>query len=644
VAFLLNKIIKISMHMKNVYMAQMSLELPGSNYYYYPYSVGVVWAYATTQPGIVENYQLGGLYSVKEPIEQLVDRMVDPAVVGLSSYVWNVAYNEALAKEIKRRYPECKMIIGGAETPNKSENFFADKPYVDYLIHQEGEISFTGLLQSFVGLKDEETVPGISINRNGKTLMTGPSQRIMDLSEVPSPYTMGLFDHLDEMYPGKIWNAVIETNRGCPFMCTFCDWGGTTFSKVKKFGLERIQEELDWMGRNKIEMLTNTDANFGIFKDRDMEITDMLIATKKKYGFPVLFDTNWSKNATVQLVDMAVKLMESDMMRRFTMALQSTNQDVLKNIKRVNLKEEAMTKVAETAFREGMSVNTELIIGLPGETWESWTQGLCDLLSRDIIVEAYPVTILQNSEMNEPGYKEKHGITQVTLKSYFSNIVDEYQETLTGTKDLPEEQMKKLWLWTWYTSMMDANGFTQIVTRYLNKRHGMQFEKFYERLLDWGLENENCAAHKWLKKWQGYGERLEFNMFLAGLTYAPVLEDLGVTNRSQTFQDILTVAREFAPDDPLLQDVMIMQERQQTIFAHDDCTDITLNGNVFEYSLGKEKLIMRPTHYKIHRAYPPKGTDPTWVVWMNSTRKNKKWMATVSYKTAEETTLFLEKG
>ena len=630
--------------MKNVYMAQMSLELPGSNYYYYPYSVGVVWAYATTQEGIVENYHLDGLYSVKEPIEELVDRMVDPAVVGLSSYVWNVAYNEALAKAIKARYPECKMIIGGAETPNKSQDFFEDKPHIDYLIHQEGEISFTGLLQSFVGLKDEETVPGISINRNGKTLMTGPSQRINDLDVVPSPYIMGLFDHLDEMYPGKIWNAVIETNRGCPFMCTFCDWGGTTFSKVKKFNLERIQEELEWMGKNKIEMLTNTDANFGIFKDRDMEITDMLIRTKEKHGFPVLFDTNWSKNATVQLVDMAVKLMESDMMRRFTMALQSTNPLVLKHIKRVNLKEEAMTKVAETAFKEGMSVNTELIIGLPGETWESWTTGLCDLLSKDIIVEAYPVTILQNSEMNDAAYKEEHGITQVTLKSYFSNIVDEYQETLTGTKDLPEEQMKKLWLWTWYTSMMDANGFTQIVTRYLNKRHNMPFEKFYERLLDWGLETKEAAAHKWLKQWQGYGENLEFNMFLAGLTYAPVLEDLGVTNRAQTFQDILTVAKEFAPDDPLLQDVMIMQERQQTIFAHDPVTEIALGANVFEYALGKESLYVQPTNYKIHRAYPPKGTDPTWVVWMNSTRKNKKWMATVSYKTAEETTLFLEKG
>ena len=629
--------------MKNVYMAQMSLELPGSNYYYFPYSVGVVWAYATTQPGILENYKLGGLYSVKEPIEQLVEKMVDPAVVGLSSYVWNVSYNQALAKAIKAQYPACKIIIGGAETPNKSENFFVDKPYVDYLIHQEGEVSFTGLLQSFVGMKDDETVPGISINKNGKTLMTGPSQRIMDLSEVPSPYIMGLFDHLPTMYPGKIWNAVLETNRGCPFMCTFCDWGGTTFSKVKKFGLERIEAELDWIGKNKLELITNTDANFGIFKDRDMEITEMLIRTKKKYGFPVLFDTNWSKNATVELVDMAVKLMEADMMRRFTMALQSTNPEVLKHIKRVNLKEEAMQRVADTAHREGLSINTELIIGLPGETWESWTSGLCDLLSRDIIVEAYPVTILENSEMNHPEYKKKHGITQATLKSYFSNVVDEYQETLTGTKDLPAEQMKKLWLWTWYTSMMDANGFTQIVTRYLNKRHGMPFEKFYEYMLDWGLKNEESVAHKWLKKWQAYGEKLEFNMFLAGLTYAPVIEDLGVTNRLQTFQDIMTVASHFAPDDPLLLDVMMIQERQQTIFEHDPVTELTLGANVFEYALGKEDLIIRPTDYKIHRAYPAEGLVVSWPQWMNSTRKNKKWQARVEYST-EKTTLFLEKG
>ena len=620
----------------NVYLIQISLELPGSKFYYYPYSAGVVWAYASTQQGILENYHLGGLFSVREPIDQLVDRLVDPAVVGLSSYVWNVSYNQVLAKAIKSRYPECKIIVGGAETPNDSNNFFQDKPYIDYLVHQEGEVSFTGLLQSFIGLKDEETIPGISINRNGSTLMTGPSQRIADLSNVPSPYTMGLFDHLPKLYPGVIWNAIIETNRGCPFMCTFCDWGGVTFSKVKKFGLERIQEEFEWMGKNKIEMVTNTDANFGIFKDRDMIITDMLISTKQKYGFPVLFDTNWNKNASVPLVDMAVKFMEADMLRRFTMAVQSMNPDVLKKVKRVNLKEEAMTRVAQTALSKNININTELIMGLPGETWESWTKGYCDLLSRDIIIEVYPCTILQNSEMNDPEYKKKHGITQVTEKRQFSIIVDEYQETLTGTKDLPEEQMKKLWLWTWYTSMMDANGFTQIVTRYLNKRHGVPFEKFYEHLLDWGLENTNAAAHKWLKKWQGHADRLEFNMFWGGLTYAPVLKDLGLDSRDKTFTDIYSVAKHFAPNDPLLEDVMIMQERQQTIFEHEPVSEITLNANIFEYSLGKENLTIKPTQYKVHSARPPKGTDPDWVVWMNSTRKNKKWQASVEASVLEK--------
>ena len=97
--------------MKNVYLAQMSLEIPGSNYYYFPYSIGVVWAYATTQPGINENYHLRNIFSVKEPIDQIMEKIVDPDVLGLSTYTWNTNYNEELAKRVKERYPDCKIII-----------------------------------------------------------------------------------------------------------------------------------------------------------------------------------------------------------------------------------------------------------------------------------------------------------------------------------------------------------------------------------------------------------------------------------------------------------------------------------------------------------------------------------------------------
>jgi len=64
---------------------------------------------------------------------------------------------------------------------------------------------------------------------------------------------------------------------------------------------------------------------------------------------------------------------------------------------------------------------------------------------------------------------------------------------------------------------------------------------------------------------------------------------------------------------------------------------------VFEYSLGKEEFDIAPTSYVFHRAYPPKGTNPSWVEWYNSTRKNKKWQARVE-KITKKATLFHENG
>ena len=144
-----------------------------------------------------------------------------------------MSYNEALAKAIKNRYPKCKIIIGGAETPNKSKNFFVNKPYIDYLVHQEGSLSFTGLLQSFIGLRDEETVPGISINRAGKTLMLA---QVKGLSTCLLFLALILWAYLINYQKGtqaKIWNAIIETNRGCPLCALFVTGEELLFQRLK---------------------------------------------------------------------------------------------------------------------------------------------------------------------------------------------------------------------------------------------------------------------------------------------------------------------------------------------------------------------------------------------------------------------------
>jgi radical SAM superfamily enzyme YgiQ (UPF0313 family) len=46
--------------------------------------------------------------------------------------------------------------------------------------------------------------------------------------------------------PQERWLVLWETNRGCPFQCTFCDWGSATAAKVNQFELDRLLREVDW--------------------------------------------------------------------------------------------------------------------------------------------------------------------------------------------------------------------------------------------------------------------------------------------------------------------------------------------------------------------------------------------------------------
>jgi len=614
--------------MKNVYLSQMSLELPGSKYYYFPYSVGVVWCYASTDAMINKNYDLKELLFIKEPIENIVNRMENPAVLGLSSYIWNTNYNQALAQAVKQRWPECKIIVGGANAPDSDILYFEDKPYIDYLIHQEGEVSFTGLLKSFLGEVKEDDVPGISINRNGRRITTGKSVRVNDLSNVPSPYLSGLFDDIVKKYHNRedmILNGIIETNRGCPFKCTFCDWGGTTFSKVKKFDISRIEAEVKWFAENKIEYINNTDANFGIFKERDMAITDMLIATKEKYGYPEIFDTNWNKNNNQVTVEMASKLLNAGMMRRFTASLQSMNPDVLEAIKRTNLNGKQLDNIVEDARKIGINVNTEMIVGLPEETYESWKDGICKLLKDDFIVESYPLALLQNSEMNAPEYREKYGIITKKVKSYFSNYVDEWQEMVVGTRTMPEHMMSRVWLWTWLTNKLEANGFTHLLSRYLEKYHNIEQKDFYEAMLETFLNNEDSVYYPHLQKWGKHAADLEFQYFIAGFVYGEVLVDIGQYRRAKFFKEVYEVANNLLDKfDPMLSQVVDLQEKIQRQLDEGKYA-IRCDANLYEYIVENTNLEYKETNYVITNKKIEKRFEGNWVAFMNFARKNRGW-------------------
>lgn len=618
--------------MKRVYLAQMSLHLPGSTHVYFPYSIGVLWSYALQNPRIKDNFELGELFFLKEPIDQLLEKVESPDVFALSSYVWNSAYNEAVAAAVKKRWPDCVVILGGPDVPNLDDGYFRSNPSVDYLVHQEGELSFSGLLLNMIDGASSEGVPGLSINRDGERLYTGPSQRIRDLSTIPSPYTSGLFDKIYDEYkndPRYELNGVIETNRGCPFSCTFCDWGGVTFSKVSCFPLERLRDEIDWMGKRGITYLHTTDANFGIFKDRDDEIADILIETKSTYGYPKVFDTSWTKNTTPRTVSLARKLFESGILRSFVASLQSMNATVLENIKRTNMTGDRLDEIIALASQNGITVLTEMIVGLPGETYETWQDGVCELLNKGMMVETYPIVVLKNSEMNDPRYKEKFSIETKTIKSQYSDHVDEWSDVIVSTEHIDRAAMERVWLWTWITYMFQSYGFSKLDAEYLRKRHGIPTKLYYEHLLETFLSDASTVFHPHLAKWRSHAENLEYHHFVPGFIFKDVVTDIGINNRDRFFADLQRAAAKLLPaPDPYLKDVFALQKHIQTSPANPFETEVICSANLYEYLASDAPLKHEPTHYLV-RQMKIDDHYGDWFDFVNASRKNGAWKASL---------------
>jgi len=241
--------------------------------------------------------------------------------------------------------------------------------------------------------------------------------RLEDL-DYPSPYLTGVFDEVIKDRRHR-YAMTFETNRGCPFACTFCDWGSLTYSKIKKFSLERVFAEIDWAGKNQIEFVIIADANFGVFPDRDQAIVDHLIATKQQWGYPQQLNTNWYKNSNQVVLDIAEKLTQHGLNRGLTLSVQSMNDDTLTAIKRKNMRINDLSTLFRDCNRRQIPFYTELILGLPLETLDSWQQGHYQLLEmgQHGCVFVFPVELLRNSELGIN--HQQYQIQSATIDDYW---------------------------------------------------------------------------------------------------------------------------------------------------------------------------------------------------------------------------------
>lgn len=491
---------------------------PGAKAAYLPYSSALLWSYAQLNDLIRTSFKLDRLVYKREPLNDLAEQLSDNDVVGFSTYVWNRNYNFTLAQKIKDINPNVLTVFGGPEPPIHSPTLFTtDMPFADIVVKNEGEVVFSSILQHYILGTDYKEIRGLKINSNGNIIDTGMADRIQDLDSIPSPYLNGTFDRIFDLE--EEWNGTLETNRGCPYKCTFCDWGSLTYNKMKQFDMDRIFSELEWMGEKKIGYLDITDSNFGLFVDRDNKIVDKLISIQDATGYPYKTGWSWAKNQQSEVVSIAKKLINSGHFNNgLTISLQSLSDITLSAIKRKNLQINKIVDIFDECNKQGVPLNVELICGLPAETLSSWEDTLYGVFEagQHDSIEVWQAQLLENAEMNL-SQREEYKIRGVKVLDYFANAdneqAPEYNEIITETSTMSLEEMVEAYKLSWYLMTWHTGGFSQYIARFIRKYCGESYKDFYTKFRtflqnDPTWKNEEDHMTQLITDWFRTGKRI----------------------------------------------------------------------------------------------------------------------------------------
>lgn len=460
---------------------------------YLPYSVGLLQAYVEKHAKDPDRYEFVTPIYARVPVKQAVEQLSGADVVGFSTYVWNIRISLEIARTIKQLKPDTLIVLGGPQVPDKAEEFLRNNPFVDIACHGEGEQIFHDILESFP-VKTWDNLPSVSyLREDGSFVCHAKVPRLNDLSVAPSPYLENIFEPLMKANPQEKWLVLWETNRGCPFSCTFCDWGSAIASKVYAFDMERVLREIDWFARQQIEFIFCCDANFGILP-RDVDIVEYVAEVKQKYGYPRKLSVQNTKNATERAYKVQKLLNDADLNKGVTIALQSVDPATLKSVKRQNISSESFQILQRRFTRDRVETYTDIILGLPGETYGSLADGVSHVIEngQHNRIQFNNLSILPNAEMGNPEYQKQYGMITVQSKiiNHHGTLTDsdgeisELQELVIATSTMPEQDWVRTRAFCWMTGLLHFNKLFQIPLIVLRETCSISYRELIEAFFE----------------------------------------------------------------------------------------------------------------------------------------------------------------
>jgi radical SAM C-methyltransferase len=411
-----------------------------------------------------------------------------PDVLAFSVFGWSYHGFGAIAETFKQIRPDGWVVFGGTHVANQAPRVFRQYPDVDIVVNTEGEFVFRDLLLAYLSgasPRDLGAIGGISfVDEAGAVVTTPPPERIQDLDTIPSPFLTGAVPLTDHTGQFRYDVALIETNRGCPYRCAFCYWGGAVGQKVRAFSLDRLRAELEIFAYHQVHTVVLCDANIGLLR-QDLEFVEEVIRIRDRYGYPKAVEGSWAKNKSKVFYDIVRRMKEVGMRSSFTLALQTLNDPTLDLMHRRNMKVNDWEDLVAWLRAEGLDCYAELIWGAPGETVESFYAGYDRLARHMTRIAVYPLLLLPNTEYSEA--KDRFGFR--TIRG--DNDDFEYvlgHNTMTIAENL---QMKRFILWA--RSVAEHLVFRHIWAP-LRELAGLSQSAVIRSLIDWFEASGHPAA------------------------------------------------------------------------------------------------------------------------------------------------------
>ncbi len=367
-----------------------------------------------------------------------------PDIVGLSNYCWNSELNKVILKFVKERNANTITVMGGPNITLVESKMteLLKNDNCDYYVIGAGEDPFKEIVKAVLNAGTAELRPHENEKIHSVWYLDPNTERavfkpavftITDLDKIPSPFQNGMAKEFlaDGLIP------MIETQRGCPFRCTYCSWDNTA-KHVYKYSIERIKSDIEHCRRDSIdERLMINDPNFGLFGDRDLEIARIMRKLKDKHGWPEKVIINWGQSKSDIAFQAAEILKDMTTLRQSS---QSLNSEVLSNINRKDISDEEWKKLAAFCKRNGIESFGELILPLPGETLETYLSALryffdldLDCINTNTLMLLDGARISDAQERNRFKLRTGFRLMENCYGIYDSLIAIEYQEMVVAT-------------------------------------------------------------------------------------------------------------------------------------------------------------------------------------------------------------------